>query len=159
MSLIDKLRNSKFLRTVALAGSLSYLTSCGSSSESSDGSGDGNNLPARLKVELVCGPVDQAVCDSPARDPPAGFITHYYADNITELNGTGVTLTSRIVGSTCGGGEVRENILKSIQPKSSINIPDEWDSNCSSERFMVTYNGTDDYGNSVSISHTLSYNR
>ena len=159
MSLTDKIRNSKFLRTVAATSILAYAIACGSSSGSSDNGDGGNNLPARLKVELVCGPTDQAVCGGPARDPPAGFITHYYSDNITELNGTGVTLTSRIVGSTCGGGEVRENILKSIQPQSSITIPDEWDSNCSSERFMVTYNGTDDYGNSVSISHTLSYNR
>src|SRR3989344_5335620 len=99
MSLTDKIRNSKFLRTLTLSGSLIYLASCGSSS----GNDDGNNLPARLKVELVCGPVDQAICGGPAKNPPARYIFHYYADNITELNGTGVTLTSRITSSTCGG--------------------------------------------------------
>ena len=156
MSLIDKLRNSKFLRTVALAGSLSYLTSCGSSSGSSDGSGDGNNLPARLKVELVCGPVDQAVCDSPARDPPAGFITHYYADNITELNGTGVTLTKKVYNYSCGGATESVSIRESIPPKGSKIIAGGWYSNCSSESVRLTYNGIDDYNNPISISHGLS---
>lgn len=42
MSLMDKLRTNRFLRTAIASGSLAYLVSCGSGSSSSN-SNDGNN--------------------------------------------------------------------------------------------------------------------